>query len=203
MSLCKRNAFWCRMMETAIRLMCSDYTADISGGEIEEHGNANKVVVLGLVHAEPTVWCTAELDTGGIKDNAIPREASAAFVCQADLETVAACVQEMKTIFAKELEFSDAGVDVAVKEVACDGVLCIEDSEEVITLLMTLPNGLRHHSMSIEGLSTASSNIGVVTNARGGNHHQRFLTRSYGILCGYTGDGDGCTCGGIRLSQRA
>ena len=28
---------------------------------------------------------------------------------------------------------------------------------------MTLPNGLRHHSMSIEGLSTASSNIGVVT----------------------------------------
>ena len=90
-------------------------------------------------------------------------EASAAFVCRADLETVAACVQEMKTIFAKELEFSDAGVDVAVKEVACDGVLCIEDSEEVITLLMTLPNGLRHHSMSIEGLSTASSNIGVVT----------------------------------------
>ncbi|MCB7430327.1 aminoacyl-histidine dipeptidase, partial [Erysipelatoclostridium ramosum] len=59
---------------------------------------------------------------GGIKDNAIPREASAAFVCQADLETVAACVQEMKTIFARELEFSDAGVDLAVKEIALDAV---------------------------------------------------------------------------------
>ena len=135
-----------------------------SGGEIDkEHGNANKLLARVLFTLNRRYGVQLSWIQGGIKDNAIPREASAAFVCQADLETVAACVQEMKTIFAKELEFSDAGVDVAVKEVACDGVLCIEDSEEVITLLMTLPNGLRHHSMSIEGLSTASSNIGVVT----------------------------------------
>ena len=135
-----------------------------SGGEIDkEHGNANKLLARVLFTLNRRYGVQLSWIQGGIKDNAIPREASAAFVCQADLETVAACVQEMKTIFAKELEFSDAGVDVAVKEVSCDGVLCIEDSEEVITLLMTLPNGLRHHSMSIEGLSTASSNIGVVT----------------------------------------
>ena len=135
-----------------------------SGGEIDkEHGNANKLLARVLFTLNRRYGVQLSWMQGGIKDNAIPREASAAFVCQADLETVAACVQEMKTIFARELEFSDAGVDLAVKEIALDAVLCIEDSEEVITLLMTLPNGLRHHSMSIEGLSTASSNIGVVT----------------------------------------
>lgn len=135
-----------------------------SGGEIDkEHGNANKLMARVLFTLNRRYGVQLSWLQGGIKDNAIPREASAAFVCHAEPEKVAASVQEMKTIFAKELEFSDTVVDVTVKEADIDGVLCIEDSEEVITLLMTLPNGLRHHSMSIAGLSTASSNIGVVT----------------------------------------
>lgn len=134
-----------------------------SGGEIDkEHGNANKLLARVLYTLHRKYGIQLSWIHGGIKDNAIPREAAAAFICQADMQTVTACVKEMKTIFQAELEFSDAGVDVQVQEVAVDGVLCIEDSEEVITLLMTLPNGLRHHSMHIEGLSTASSNIGVV-----------------------------------------
>lgn len=135
-----------------------------SGGEIDkERGNANKLLARVLFVLNTTFGIQLSWINGGIKDNAIPREASAAFFCDAPMENIEACVQNMKKLFAQELEFSDAGVDVSLKVEDVKRVLSIEDSDNVLTLLMTIPNGLRHHSMSMEGLSTASSNLGVIT----------------------------------------
>lgn len=135
-----------------------------SGGEIDkEKGNANKLLsrVLFMLHKQ--YGLSLSWIQGGLKDNAIPREASAAFVSNADFDTVEKCVKDMEKIFKQELEFSDALVHVELKECEVKEVLCVEESEEVLSLLFTLPNGLRHRSMNIEGLSIASSNVGVVS----------------------------------------
>ena len=151
--------------ETAgYQLDISGLSGGHSGGEIDkEKGNANKLLARILFVINERLGLQLSSIDGGIKDNAIPREATALFVSDAKEEALLACVKEMEQIFQQELEFSDPSVQATLKPTEISEVLSIEDSEDVCSLLMTLPNGLRHHSMKIEGLSTASSNIGVVT----------------------------------------
>lgn len=135
-----------------------------SGGAIhKEKGNANKVVGRVLYEIYTRFGLQLHSIQGGLKDNAIPREAQALFVSEASFTQVKDVISEMKKVFQEELEFSDAKVDVCIEEVSIDKILSVEDSEQICKFLMSLPNGLRHHSMHIEGLSTASSNIGVIT----------------------------------------
>lgn len=134
-----------------------------SGGEIDkERGNANKLLARALYGMKERLGLQLANFNGGIKDNAIPREAVACFVSDAAEEAIEAYVKDLEKVFKEELAFSDAGVTLTLTPCTIDKALSIEDTEDICNLLMTLPNGLRHHSMKIEGLSTASSNIGVV-----------------------------------------
>ena len=99
---------------------------------------------------------------GGDKDNAIPREASAVFFSDAPFIKLEKTVQEMTALIKKELEFSDANMEVAFYETSAKTAMSIEDSENLLKLMLSVPDGLHHHSMSIEGLSTASSNLAVI-----------------------------------------
>lgn len=135
-----------------------------SGGEIhKEKGNANKLLARTLYHLHQlSVVCLADVE-GGLKDNAIPREASAKFTSALGYDAILAEVKQMAKDIAKELEFSDAGFTMRVKESEASLVMSVEDSDAYIRCMRLLPDGMRHHSMSIEGLTTASMNAAVVT----------------------------------------
>lgn len=135
-----------------------------SGGEIhKERGNANKILarILYAIAKEHRV-CLATIE-GGMKDNAIPREASCVFTTTCPKEMVNTIVNELINDIQKELEFSDAGIKVILEESHATSVMSEEDSVNYIKLMRLLPDGMRHHSMSIDGLTTASMNAAVVS----------------------------------------
>ncbi len=136
-----------------------------SGGAInKELGNSNKIAARILKELQ---LAGIELQLvsfrGGMKFNAIPREA---FVCftskasKAQIEEKLAVIE--KTIWT-ELEFSDAGFKAAIKDAAADKRIVKERSDAFIDFLFLLPNGMFNRSMKIEGLTTSSNNAGVVT----------------------------------------
>lgn len=135
-----------------------------SGGEInKERGNANKLLarVLYALHQQTKIQlCKVE---GGMKDNAIPREAFATFVCDAQIELLEEIVTTVAKQMKKELEFSDANVTITLQPGKTSQVMSEGDSIAYISLMRLLPDGMRHHSMSMEGLTTASMNAAVVT----------------------------------------
>lgn len=145
------------------RLSVKGLAGGHSGAEIDkEHGNANKLlirVLFGLMRAFGLQLSHIE---GGLMDNAIPREASALWISDGDQEKIQAYVKQMEADIKKELEFSDAEVMIVLEEAEIESYVSVEESEAIIKLIMLLPDGLRHHSMSIEGLSTASNNVGVI-----------------------------------------
>ena len=145
------------------RLSIKGLAGGHSGAEIDkERGNANKLLVRILYGIMQYFGLQLAQLKGGLMDNAIPREASALWISDGNSEKIEAYVKAMAADIKKELEFSDAGVQVILEKTQIDSYVSVEESEAILKLMMLLPDGLRHHSMSIEGLSTASSNVGVV-----------------------------------------
>ena len=99
---------------------------------------------------------------GGMKFNAIPREADITFVSKADQQKLQAEAAEIFAKFKNELEFSDEGFAGFLVETKADKVLSVAASNEILDFLNVIPNGLMHKSMAIEGLSIASLNAGVI-----------------------------------------
>ena len=134
-----------------------------SGAEIDkERGNANKLLIRVLYGMMERFGLQLVDLQGGGMDNAIPREASAVFISDGECALLEAFGKDMEAVFRKELEFSDAGVTLQLKETKVSSYLSVEDSEEIIKAILLLPDGLRHRSMSIKDLSIASTNVGVV-----------------------------------------
>lgn len=135
-----------------------------SGGEIhKERGNANKILARILYHIQSMVPVQLAHIEGGLKDNAIPREAMAIFSSTISFDVLKKEVKQMETWIRKELEFSDAGIQITVKQTTAETCMSVSMSDAYISCMRLLPDGMRHHSMSIEGLTTASINVAVVT----------------------------------------
>lgn len=135
-----------------------------SGGEIDkERGNANRLLARVLYEINASYDMQIHMMDGGDKDNAIPRESSAIIFSDASLKEMEDIVSSMEQLFLKELEFSDSGIQLYVKETSASTALSKEDTKSLLKLLLSIPDGLHHHSMNIEGLSTASSNLAVVS----------------------------------------
>lgn len=149
-----------------------------SGGEIDkERGNANMLLLRALSHIHHLSAVQIASVQGGLKDNAIPREASVAFACALGYPAIKAEIAQIEKDIRKELEFSDKNVYISVKQSEAMQVMSQEDSTAFINCMRLLPDGLRHHSMSIPGLSTASMNVGVV----------RFEKQAFMINCSIRG----------------
>ncbi len=136
-----------------------------SGGEIhKEKGNANQIVnriLKSLLLAGINLRLVSV--EGGLKMNAIPREADALFAAKEDAEAIERIVAEETKKIQKELEFSDAGLKIALEQVACaKRAMTKETTEQVIDYMFLMPNGFQHRSMAIEGLTLTSLNLGVV-----------------------------------------
>ena len=135
-----------------------------SGGDIHlEKGNANKIAARIVKEAQLAGFDLQLAGfNGGMKDNAIPREAVVSFAYTGDKEKLCSFINEKEKEIWKELEFSDAGFKVEVQDAECNRIMSKEDSRKVIDMLYLFPNGFRNRSMVIEGLTTTSLNLGVV-----------------------------------------
>ena len=138
-----------------------------SGGDIHlEKGNANKLAarILKEMVLEGADVRLVSFE-GGMKDNAIPREASVVFASTTDKDVLKEAVSKKEKQIWKELEFSDAGFKTVFSEVSSDKKMTKKDSEDVLNMIYLMPNGFKNRSMVIEGLTTASLNLGVVRTA--------------------------------------
>ncbi len=136
-----------------------------SGGEIhKEKGNANKLVMRIFNEAR-----MLELDlrlvsfNGGLKENAIPREAEIEFVSSVDFEKLTESFLKSEKEIKEELEFSDAGFKMVVEKLpVAPRCLSANNNAKVCDFVYLLPNGFKSRSMVIPGLTVTSLNLGVV-----------------------------------------
>ena len=137
-----------------------------SGSDIHiGRGNANKMIgrVLNSI-SEHIQFSIAEIN-GGMKSNAIPREAEAVVtIDERDIILLTNKINEWQQIFKKEFAICEPDVTVKIEK---DDKKVAEVFNEVtkntiISVLMLVPNGVVTMSKSIEKLVETSTNPGVV-----------------------------------------
>jgi len=137
-----------------------------SGMEIDKgRGNANKLLgrLMNRINREFDVYI-AEIN-GGLKSNAIPREAEVLLLTDAvNASKLEAVVREQEALFKNELRAADTGIHTILEAVSDkpERVFSKETSKSVVAAMVLLPNGVQGMSMEIPGLVESSTNLGVV-----------------------------------------
>jgi len=101
---------------------------------------------------------------GGLKDNAIPREAFVTVVVEEDDTALfVKTVEELASKYKNELASIEPGFTVEVKagEASAYNVLDPISFEKLLFFLMQAPNGIQRMSGDIEGLVESSLNLGI------------------------------------------
>lgn len=139
-----------------------------SGVEIDK-GRANACMLLGrsLYQLQKDFAFQLISVKGGLKDNAIPREASAdiLFESSTSVDKIADCVAALNKIYANEYALTDSSVQLQlITEAETVSVLTLtkDSSSKVMTALVNLPNGIQRMSYDIEGLVQTSLNLGIL-----------------------------------------
>lgn len=139
-----------------------------SGGEIHcQRGNANRLMgrLLFALNKEMNVGvCKVN---GGMKDNAIPREAEAKIILRP--EDVLRASEITKAFFEDvkdEFRVSDPDVFVELKIMSetseSHSIIHPADMERVLYIYVQSPNGIQTMSMELPGLVESSLNLGIV-----------------------------------------
>lgn len=137
-----------------------------SGGQIHmEKGNANKLATRILNEAKLKGMDIQLVSfNGGSKMNAITRNSNVVFTSTSNKDELLAVLNNSSAAIAKELAGSDKGFETVITEVEKAGCRLSEEvSEDILDFTYLAPNGMLHRSMEIEGLTTASCNMGVIT----------------------------------------
>lgn len=135
-----------------------------SGGCIHlGRGNANKIAGRILYHLLKNGMDIRLIDiTGGLKNNAIPRECTVAFASQQSYEELAQYIGQYEADIRKELEISDPEFYVELHCDECHVCVNAKDSEAMISIMYLGLNGMLEMSQAIEHLPTLSLNMGVI-----------------------------------------
>lgn len=140
-----------------------------SGGEIHRgRGNSNKLMGRILHMLSLDMEYSINEINGGLKMNAIPREADAVILINpSDSEKFEKIVNEYYKVFKNELRVSDPGLLIKVEKLnGCIGkAFSKETARKAVASLILTPSGVQTMSMDIEGLVESSTNLGVVTTA--------------------------------------
>ncbi len=164
--LVTRHLDWLKNDAAVYELDIKGLLGGHSGGEIhKERGNANKIaarILLSMLRAGLDVQLTDF--TGGLKDNAIPRECRCTFASASGEEALQAVVEQCRKDLKEELAFSDSGLQINLTEGGHKAETAVSraDTASVVSLMFLAPNGMQAKSMAIEGLTTVSLNLGVV-----------------------------------------
>nr|MBQ4318361.1 aminoacyl-histidine dipeptidase [Clostridia bacterium] len=134
-----------------------------SGAEIHLGlANANRIlgrILNNLYREEPFQLISL---SGGLKTNAIPREACAQ-ITVSDPDAVTADIKRLECIISNELCEADSKFRVTVKKgKAYDRVLSFADTAKAIALMTVTPNGVLSMSPRLPELVEASTNLGVI-----------------------------------------
>ena len=142
-----------------------------SGMEIhKERGNAIFLMGRVLEALGEAFPCSIVALEGGLKDNAIPREAACTILLgqegapfgqeKAFLELAGQIGQTLR----QEYRSSDPGLTVMVRDFGqgCRDVLDDASQEKALCLMRQMPCGVQHWSMEVEGLVETSANPGIL-----------------------------------------
>jgi len=129
---------------------------------INELGNALKICA--RVMKEIAGCCDVQIIglEGGMKNNAIPRECEAVFASSASEDVIRKAFDRIVAEIRNEIGYQEPGFEVIFEKAASAPAICEESSADLIDFMYVLPTGLRHRSLQIEGLPTASENLAVV-----------------------------------------
>ncbi|MCI8364504.1 MAG: aminoacyl-histidine dipeptidase [Eubacterium sp.] len=141
-----------------------------SGVEIDKgRGNANQILGRILYELEKTFSFRICEVSGGLKDNAIPRQAEAKLLfASSDQDRIVEfknAVKELAQILAKEYRQTDPEVGLAVDPgdgVHTIPVMTADTAEKVVAALVCLPGGIQRMSADVEGLVQTSLNLGIL-----------------------------------------
>lgn len=173
MPISREECAWARMAITVGGL-----EGGHSGMEIHK-GKGNAAMLLGRVLAAAAKETELRVVSvyGGLKDNAIPREATAV-IAAADPNAAAAAVNAMDAALKREYRAADGGVFVECSAACAEGDPMDADStRRTIALLTCAPNGVQEFSHEIEDLVQTSLNLGVL-NSDEGTVNATFCVRS-------------------------
>ena len=152
---------------TKVMLKISGLTGGHSGVEIDK-GRANANQLMGRLLNEISKALPYSLISvdGGLKDNAIPREAVAEIVLE-NAAAIQAVVEKYQNIF--EVEYRGVDPGLSVKAIIGEtGQFKAADSvskKHMIAALVNLPGGIQRMSVDIPGLVQTSLNMGILKTA--------------------------------------
>lgn len=154
-----------------------------SGMEIDKQ-RANSNVLMGRLLNHISNVCNIEFDLvsveGGLKNNAIPREAECIILVNSNDEgNLEKEINNTLQVFKNEYKTSDPDVTIEFEkcEKVYDKALNDKCKENIIELINLMPRGIQTMSMDIKGLVESSTNLGVISNNEE-NFVFEFATRS-------------------------
>ena len=149
---------------TACEITVSGLHGGHSGAEIHV-GYANANILMGKVLDEMNKhldFSVVEIN-GGTMDNAITRNCSCKIVLRSEVEALYKLALKMQTAFLKEYSGIDDSISVKISDsLPVKSAFSKESTQQVVSLLNALPNGVIKMSEEIEGLVQTSLNLGVI-----------------------------------------
>lgn len=136
-----------------------------SGAEIHfERGNAH--ILMGRVLEQLKSQLTFDLITfeGGTKDNVITRECEVIVAVAQDQEAkLKSICQDMLSIFKAEYTVQDPEINLVVAHTDYqEKCICKSARDQLINLLLVIPNGVMAYDQRMKGLVQTSLNLGIV-----------------------------------------
>lgn len=152
---------------TRLKISVGGLLGGHSGAEIDKgRANANTLLGRALYSLSRSFDYVLESISGGMKDNAIPREAKAVII--AGKKDTALIISAIELLFEKlknEYKTTDPDVFIKAEEDSSKSPLLPMDPEStkrVVTELLGLPGGIQRMSFDIKGLVQTSLNLGIL-----------------------------------------
>lgn len=140
-----------------------------SGIEIIKQ-RANAVKLLGRVLHNINEEININLSSleGGAKHNAIAREAYAnVSLAKEHISKAYEIIKKINDDFKNEYSIEDPGIIIEVEPIEINKVMNKKDSDNIISYMVTVPDGVQTMSKAIEGLVVSSLNLGVLEESNG------------------------------------
>jgi dipeptidase D len=148
-----------------VTVAISELQGGHSGAEINKN-RTNAAILMGRLMFELREHASYGLIdmNGGLKDNAIPRDAIANFlVVPEEIEQFSTEVEKLTLKYKMELQSSEPHLKITLTKGDQGQYDCISSSsfEKMLFLLIQMPNGVQVMSSNIPGLVESSLNLGI------------------------------------------
>lgn len=151
---------------TEVALTVRGLTGGHSGVEIDKgRGNANQLLGRLLYELKQEISFVLVSVNGGLKDNAIPREAVAKLmVADETAQQVSEFAAAWQEILHNEYQITDPTLEVRAEMQASATAQGMDDvsADRVICALFNYPGGVQRMSREIDGLVQTSLNLGIL-----------------------------------------